>query len=271
MWSCEKSTRWFLNREGASGSGGSDLKLVERKHEREVLIPACPFFYSFLIDRSWPDPVGLFLKEKGRLKRRGVDKKREKGEEGRELVCMAHRAQIKPFNVSVTRWVGCDFCSWALCTSKGLDLVGTFGTRYLHALRVLLLKLVILARRSAFPWTETLVPDVSAGCHPSCKTCTGGGPSSCSSCNTSLVLSHTSTCVPVCSPGYYRDDRQTCRRECLSPSHLSFPQCIHRHVFSCSVAYCSSCQEKKDFKCLKIRRELTEVISCLRNRAYSMV
>lgn len=49
----------------------------------------------------------VVLKEKGRLKRRGMGKKREKGEEGRDPVCMAHRAQIKPLNPSVTRWVGC--------------------------------------------------------------------------------------------------------------------------------------------------------------------
>lgn len=47
------------------------------------------------------------LQEKGRLKRRGMDKKREKGEEGRELVCVAHRAQRNPFNPSPTSWVGC--------------------------------------------------------------------------------------------------------------------------------------------------------------------
>lgn len=149
----------------------------------------------------------------------------------------------------------------------------TFGTQCHRAQsrRALPLNLVKLARTSTFPRTEPLVFAVPAGCHPSCKTCTGEGPSSCSSCNASLVLSHTSACVPVCSPGYYRDDRQTCKRESLSPSRLSFPQCIYRHVFSCSFTDCSSCQEKKDFKCLKIRCELTEVISCLRNRAYSMV
>ncbi|KAM6269950.1 LOW QUALITY PROTEIN: extracellular matrix organizing protein FRAS1 [Porphyrio hochstetteri] len=68
-------------------------------------------------------------------------------------------------------------------------------------------------------------------CHPSCKTCTGEGPLSCSSCNTSLVLSHTSMCVPVCSQGYYRDDRQTCK-PCSS-------QCL-----SCeSAAGCTSCRD----------------------------
>jgi len=49
----------------------------------------------------------VVLKGKGRLKRRGMGEKREKREEGRELVCMAHRAQINPFNPSVTSWVGC--------------------------------------------------------------------------------------------------------------------------------------------------------------------
>ncbi|GAB0189453.1 extracellular matrix organizing protein FRAS1 [Grus japonensis] len=68
-------------------------------------------------------------------------------------------------------------------------------------------------------------------CHPSCKTCTGEGPSSCSSCNASLVLSHSSACVPGCSPGYYRDDRQTCK-PCNS-------QCL-----SCeSAAGCTSCRD----------------------------
>lgn len=152
-------------------------------------------------------------------------------------------------------------------------MAGTFGAHhpYSPSLRVFLLELVELALRRAFPRPETLVFAVPAGCHPSCKTCTAEGPFSCSSCNTSLVLSHTGACAPLCSPGYYRDDRQTCRRECLSPSPLSFPQCIYQHVFSCSFAHCSSCLEKKGFKCLKTRCELTEVMSCLGSRAYSMV
>ncbi|XP_053831515.1 extracellular matrix organizing protein FRAS1 [Vidua macroura] len=68
-------------------------------------------------------------------------------------------------------------------------------------------------------------------CHPSCKSCTGEGPSSCSSCKASLVLSHTGACAPLCSLGYYRDDRQTCR-PCSS-------QCR-----SCdSAAGCTSCRD----------------------------
>ncbi|XP_062470145.1 extracellular matrix organizing protein FRAS1 [Pezoporus occidentalis] len=68
-------------------------------------------------------------------------------------------------------------------------------------------------------------------CHPVCKTCTDGGPFACSSCNTSLVLSHTGMCVPVCSQGYYRDAKQTCR-PCNS-------QCL-----SCeSATSCTSCRD----------------------------
>lgn len=144
-------------------------------------------------------------------------------------------------------------------------------SHHAQPLGVLLLNLVKLACRFAFPWTQTFALAVPAGCHPSCRTCTAGGPFSCSSCDTSLVLSHTSMCVPACSPGYYRDDRQTCKRECLTPSYLSFPQCIHQRVLSCSFPCCASCQEKKDLKCLRIGCELTEVISCLRNRAYSLL
>lgn len=88
----------------------------------------------------------------------------------------------------------------------------------------LALSVLKLAQRSAFHWTETFALAVPAGCHPSCKTCRGGGPFSCSSCNASLVLSHTNMCVPACSPGYYRDESHTCKRECLSstPFHSVF-------------------------------------------------
>ncbi|XP_074849859.1 extracellular matrix organizing protein FRAS1 isoform X2 [Carettochelys insculpta] len=56
-------------------------------------------------------------------------------------------------------------------------------------------------------------------CHPSCKTCSGGGPFSCSSCDSSLVLSHTAMCTSACFPGYYRDESRTCKPcniQCLS-------------------------------------------------------
>ncbi|NXS55143.1 FRAS1 protein, partial [Brachypteracias leptosomus] len=65
---------------------------------------------------------------------------------------------------------------------------------------------------------------VCTRCHPSCRTCTGRGPFSCSSCSSSLVLSHTNSCVPTCSLGYYKDERQTCKpcsRQCLSCASAS--------------------------------------------------
>lgn len=53
------------------------------------------FFFLLLSDRHvLARSCRVVLEGKGRLKRRGKGKKREKGEEGRELVCMTHRAQI---------------------------------------------------------------------------------------------------------------------------------------------------------------------------------
>ncbi|XP_038615096.1 LOW QUALITY PROTEIN: extracellular matrix protein FRAS1 [Tachyglossus aculeatus] len=61
-------------------------------------------------------------------------------------------------------------------------------------------------------------------CHPSCKSCRGEGPASCSSCDEALVLSHTGRCVTACHPGYYLDEGRTCQvcdslcRSCDSPT-----------------------------------------------------
>ncbi|KAM4854655.1 extracellular matrix organizing protein FRAS1 [Thomomys bottae] len=66
-------------------------------------------------------------------------------------------------------------------------------------------------------------------CHSSCTTCQGGGPFSCSSCDTSLVLTHTGTCSTACFPGHYLDDNHVCQP--CSP-----------HCRSCdSQASCTSC------------------------------
>ncbi|XP_013371586.1 PREDICTED: extracellular matrix protein FRAS1 isoform X1 [Chinchilla lanigera] len=66
-------------------------------------------------------------------------------------------------------------------------------------------------------------------CHSSCRTCQGRGPFSCSSCNTSLVLTHISTCSTSCFPGHYLDDNracQTCGTHCRScASHASCTSC----------------------------------------------
>ncbi|XP_053108034.1 extracellular matrix organizing protein FRAS1 isoform X2 [Hemicordylus capensis] len=56
-------------------------------------------------------------------------------------------------------------------------------------------------------------------CHPSCKSCDGEGPFSCTSCDSNLVLSHTSACTGTCSLGYYMDEDQRCKPcsgSCLS-------------------------------------------------------
>ncbi|XP_045713823.1 extracellular matrix organizing protein FRAS1 isoform X4 [Phyllostomus hastatus] len=85
------------------------------------------------------------------------------------------------------------------------------------------------------------VPDCPSGyyaeegackkCHPSCRTCQGRGPFSCSSCDTDLILSHFGTCSTTCFPGHYLDDNHAC-------------QSCSTHCRSCdSPASCTSCQD----------------------------
>ncbi|XP_065453534.1 extracellular matrix organizing protein FRAS1 isoform X1 [Chrysemys picta bellii] len=88
---------------------------------------------------------------------------------------------------------------------------------------------------------DRCVPDCPVGsyaesgvckkCHSSCKTCSGGGPFSCSSCDSSLVLSHTGMCTSACFLGYYRDESRTCK-----PCSV--------HCLSCESAMgCTSCRD----------------------------
>uniref|UniRef100_A0A8C3WYZ9 Fraser extracellular matrix complex subunit 1 n=1 Tax=Catagonus wagneri TaxID=51154 RepID=A0A8C3WYZ9_9CETA len=68
-------------------------------------------------------------------------------------------------------------------------------------------------------------------CHSSCRTCQGRGPFSCSSCDSSLVLSHLGTCSSTCFPGHYLGNNRAC-------------QPCHTHCRSCdSQASCTSCRD----------------------------
>ncbi|XP_073898026.1 extracellular matrix organizing protein FRAS1 isoform X2 [Castor canadensis] len=68
-------------------------------------------------------------------------------------------------------------------------------------------------------------------CHSSCRTCHGGGPFFCSSCDSSLVLTHIGTCSTICFPGHYLDDNRAC-------------QPCNTHCRSCdSQASCTSCRD----------------------------
>ncbi|KAK2489711.1 hypothetical protein MC885_008047 [Smutsia gigantea] len=68
-------------------------------------------------------------------------------------------------------------------------------------------------------------------CHSSCRTCQSGGPSSCSSCDAGLTLSHRGTCSTSCFPGHYPDDNHAC-------------QPCNAHCGSCdSLASCTSCRD----------------------------
>nr|CAI9707391.1 unnamed protein product [Rangifer tarandus platyrhynchus] len=68
-------------------------------------------------------------------------------------------------------------------------------------------------------------------CHPSCRTCQGRGPFSCSSCDTGHVLSHLGTCSTACFPGHYLDDNHVCQ-----PCNVNCGSCD-------SQASCTSCRD----------------------------
>ncbi|XP_031463336.1 extracellular matrix protein FRAS1 [Phasianus colchicus] len=135
------------------------------------------------------------------------------------------------------------------------------------------------------------VPDCPAGyytesgackrCHPSCKTCRGRGPLSCSSCNTSLVLSHTNMCVTVCSPGYYKDGSQTCKpcnsqclncesatgcTSCRDPAKVllfgecQYESCAQQYYLDFSTKTCKEC----DWSCNACKGPLrTDCLQCM--------
>lgn len=72
---------------------------------------------------------------------------------------------------------------------------------------------ISIARRISGLKVFTHVSFPSLGCHSSCRSCQNGGPFSCSSCDTGLVLTHIGTCSTTCFPGHYLDDNQVCQRK----------------------------------------------------------
>ncbi|XP_053260348.1 extracellular matrix organizing protein FRAS1 [Podarcis raffonei] len=99
-------------------------------------------------------------------------------------------------------------------------------------------------------------------CDASCTTCRGEGPSSCTSCDSNLVLSHIGTCVSACFLGFYRDENQHCKpcsSQCLScdsgtrctsckdPSHVLLfgecqdDSCAPQYYLDFSTKTCKEC------------------------------
>uniref|UniRef100_F1M3H3 Fraser extracellular matrix complex subunit 1 n=1 Tax=Rattus norvegicus TaxID=10116 RepID=F1M3H3_RAT len=78
-------------------------------------------------------------------------------------------------------------------------------------------------------------------CHPSCRSCQNGGPFSCSSCNTGLVLTHIGACSSTCFPGHYLDDNQACQQcdwscnACTGPLRTDCLQCMDGYVLQDGV------------------------------------
>ncbi|XP_071971616.1 extracellular matrix organizing protein FRAS1 [Engystomops pustulosus] len=70
------------------------------------------------------------------------------------------------------------------------------------------------------------------GCHLSCKSCSGPGLNSCTSCEDGFVLSHNGMCTQSCVQGYYRDGNicKACDSQCLTCE---------------SAERCSACKDPK--------------------------
>lgn len=64
--------------------------------------------------------------------------------------------------------------------------------------------------------TPFLLP---AGCHPSCDSCSGAGPLSCTTCPAGSVLLPSGLCASRCPLGYYDDGGRICQRK--APPHIS--------------------------------------------------
>ncbi|CAH6883331.1 Fras1 [Phodopus roborovskii] len=118
-------------------------------------------------------------------------------------------------------------------------------------------------------------------CHSSCKSCQNEGPSSCSSCNTGLVLTHIGTCSTTCFPGHYLDDNQACQpcntlcrscdsqgscTSCREPSKVllfgecQYESCAPQYYLDISTKTCREC----DWSCNACSGPLrTDCLQCM--------
>ncbi|XP_013870055.1 extracellular matrix organizing protein FRAS1 [Austrofundulus limnaeus] len=118
-------------------------------------------------------------------------------------------------------------------------------------------------------------------CHPSCETCSGAGPLSCSSCHAASVLLPSGLCAPKCPIGYYDDGRRICQRcdsqcrtcdsagactSCRDPTKVllfgecRYDNCAHQYYLNGTDRTCREC----DWSCNTCRGPLrTDCLQCM--------
>ncbi|XP_035235651.1 extracellular matrix protein FRAS1 isoform X1 [Anguilla anguilla] len=118
-------------------------------------------------------------------------------------------------------------------------------------------------------------------CHPSCESCRGEGPLSCTSCPAPSVLSPSGLCVPRCQQGYYADGGRVCQAcdgqcltcdtagvcaSCRDPAKVllfgecQYETCAHQYYLNVTTRACREC----DWSCNACRGPLrTDCLQCM--------
>uniref|UniRef100_UPI0037E879D7 extracellular matrix organizing protein FRAS1 n=1 Tax=Semicossyphus pulcher TaxID=241346 RepID=UPI0037E879D7 len=118
-------------------------------------------------------------------------------------------------------------------------------------------------------------------CHPSCDSCSGAGPLSCTSCPVNSVLLPSGLCVPECPLGYYDNGHrvcQSCDAQCLTcevggactscrdPTKVlmfgecQYHTCAHQYYLNTTTRACREC----DWSCNSCRGPLrTDCLQCM--------
>ncbi|XP_041644401.1 extracellular matrix protein FRAS1 [Cheilinus undulatus] len=118
-------------------------------------------------------------------------------------------------------------------------------------------------------------------CHPSCESCSGAGPVSCTSCPVNTVLTPLGVCAPKCPIGYHDNGHracQACDHQCLTcevggactscrdPTKVlqfgecQYDSCAHQYYLNTSTRACREC----DWSCNSCRGPLrTDCLLCM--------
>jgi hypothetical protein len=94
-------------------------------------------------------------------------------------------------------------------------------------------------------YLDPLIPNVCQPCDASCNTCTGGLPTNCSSCFSSLLLDSDMSCQAQCSPGYLVSSPGVC-----GPCGYNCMTCTVRGPFNCTSCFSDS-YLRQDGACIK--------------------
>ncbi|XP_037832589.1 extracellular matrix protein FRAS1 isoform X2 [Kryptolebias marmoratus] len=118
-------------------------------------------------------------------------------------------------------------------------------------------------------------------CHPSCESCSGAGPLSCTSCLANSVLQSSGLCAPRCPVGYYDDGHRICQgcdsqcrtcdsagvcTSCRDPTKVllfgecRYDSCAHQYYLNGTIRTCREC----DWSCNACRGPLrTDCLQCM--------